>query len=66
MKPDLSTEAAVRLMPDSAEAHYNYAASLPQHGKRMMRLSELRRVVQLKPDHVDAQLQLGRRAVCKK
>jgi tetratricopeptide (TPR) repeat protein len=46
-------------MPDSPDAHYNYAVFLASTRKDNDALSELRRVVQLKPDHVDAQLQLA-------
>ena len=44
---------------DSPEAHYNYALFLASAGKGNDSLSELRQVIQLKPDHVDAQLQLA-------
>jgi tetratricopeptide (TPR) repeat protein len=46
-------------MPDSPEAHYNYAAFLTSTGKENDALSELRRVVQIKTDHTGAQLQLA-------
>ncbi|PYL66431.1 MAG: hypothetical protein DMF20_06650, partial [Verrucomicrobia bacterium] len=52
-------EAAARLLTDSPEAHYNYALFLASAGKGNDSLSELRQVIQLKPDHVDAQLQLA-------
>ena len=58
-KPDLQYEAAARLLPDSPETHYNYALFLASTGKENDSASELRQVVQLKPDYVAAQLQLA-------
>ena len=50
---------SARLLPDSPEAHYNHALFLASGGKGNDSLSELQRAVQLKPDHVDAQLKLA-------
>ena len=52
-------EAALRLRPESADAHYNYATVLMRHGRLAEAEEPLRRAVALRPALLEAWNNLG-------
>jgi tetratricopeptide (TPR) repeat protein len=52
-------ESALRLNPQSVEAHYNLATALVRSGRHDEAADHLRRALQIEPDHVGAHVNLG-------
>ena len=52
-------EAALRLNPQSVEAHYNLATALVRSGRHDEAADHFRRALQIQPDHVGAHVNLG-------
>jgi len=51
-------QAAVRINPNDADAHYNWGTALAQQGRLTEASDQFRLALRIKPDHAEAQSSL--------